>query len=186
MLHKIFCILGALMIWWCWDGSNQSCAETKGGQTTNVELRSTAFHDGEMIPKAYTCDGQNVSPPLSWSGIPVRTKSIALIMDDPDAPRGTWVHWVLFNIPPDTKDLPEKTPINPALTNGARHGMNSWPKLGYGGPCPPSGIHRYYFKIYALDFVLPQQPGITKEQLLNSMEGHILAQGQLMGRYTRK
>jgi Raf kinase inhibitor-like YbhB/YbcL family protein len=107
-------------------------------------------------------------------------------MDDPNAPRGTWVHWVLFNIPPDTKDLPEKTPINPALTNGARHGMNSWPKLGYGGPCPPSGIHRYYFKIYALDFVLPQQPGITKEQLLNSMEGHILAQGQLMGRYTRK
>ncbi|MGC8602525.1 MAG: YbhB/YbcL family Raf kinase inhibitor-like protein [Desulfomonilaceae bacterium] len=186
MTHKIFCSLGILIFWGFWVSPSQCYAETKGGRTMNIEVTSTAFQDGAMIPKVYTCDGQNISPPLSWSGVPTQTKSIALIMDDPDAPRGTWVHWVLFNIPPDTKDLPEKTPLGPSLANGARQGMNSWPKLGYGGPCPPSGIHRYYFKIYALDLVLPQQTGMTKAQLIKAMEGHILAQGQLMGKYTRK
>ncbi|MHB8204198.1 MAG: YbhB/YbcL family Raf kinase inhibitor-like protein [Desulfomonilaceae bacterium] len=186
MLHKFVRVLCVLMFWGFWGGLSQCYAETNGGQAMNIELKSAAFQEGAMIPKVYTCDGQNISPPLSWSGIPAQTKSIALIMDDPDATRGTWVHWVLFNIPPDTKGLPEKTPLSASLANGARHGVNSWPKLGYGGPCPPSGIHRYYFKIYALDLVLPQQPGMTKAQLLKAMEGHILAQGRLMGKYTRK
>jgi hypothetical protein len=152
----------------------------------NLEVKSTAFQEGAMIPKLYTCDGQDISPPLSWSGVPAEAKSIALIMDDPDAPRGTWVHWVLFNIPPDTKGLPENMHRPPSLPDGSKHGNNSWPKLGYGGPCPPSGIHRYYFKVYALDTVLTYQAGITKAQLLKAMESHILAEGQLMGRYTRK
>lgn len=152
----------------------------------SIEVKSTAFQEGGMIPKVYTCDGKDISPPLSWSGVPVEAKSLALIMDDPDAPRGTWVHWVLFNLPPDTKGLSEKTPPSASLSGGAKHGKNSWPKLGYGGPCPPSGTHRYYFKVYALDTVLNLKDGSTKEQLLKAMEGHILAEGQLMGKYARK
>ncbi len=152
----------------------------------NIEVKSAAFQDGGMIPKRYTCDGQDISPPLAWSGLPADAKSIALIMDDPDAPMGTWVHWVLFNIPPGTKELTEKVPGTPSLSNGAKHGMNSWPRLGYGGPCPPRGTHRYYFKLYALDAVLDLQSGATKAQLLKAIQGHVLAEGQVMGKYTRK
>ena len=186
MICRISCLLGAFLILGLWSGPGLLCSETKGGRAMNIEVKSTAFQDGAMIPKKYTCDGQDISPPLSWSGVPAEAKSIALIMDDPDAPRGTWVHWVLFNIPPDTKGLSENMPRPPALPDGSKHGNNSWPKLGYGGPCPPSGIHRYYFKVYALDTVLNLQAGITKAQLLKAMEGHIIAEGQLMGRYTRK
>ena len=152
----------------------------------NMEVKSTAFQEGAMIPKLYTCDGQDISPALSWSGVPSEAKSLALVMDDPDAPRGTWVHWVLFNIPPDTTSLAENLPRTASLPNGAKHGNNSWSKLGYGGPCPPGGAHRYYFKVYALDVVLALSTGITVGQLLKAMEGHILAEGQLMGRYARK
>ncbi len=152
----------------------------------NMEVKSTAFQEGAMIPKLYTCDDKDISPPLSWSGLPAGAKSIALIMDDPDAPVGTWVHWVLFNIPPDTTDVAENMPRSASLPNGAKHGNNSWANLGYGGPCPPGGTHRYYFKVYALDVVLSLSTGVTKAQLLKAMEGHILAEGQLMGRYTRK
>ncbi len=152
----------------------------------NIEVKSSAFQDGAMIPKLYTCDGKDISPPLFWSGVPAEAKSLTLIMDDPDAPRGTWVHWVLFNIPPNTKSLEENLPRTQSLPNGAKHGNNSWPKLGYGGPCPPGGTHRYYFKVYALDTLLPLNTGATKAQLLKAMEGHILAEGQLMGKYTRK
>ncbi|HTY21869.1 MAG TPA: YbhB/YbcL family Raf kinase inhibitor-like protein [Desulfomonilaceae bacterium] len=152
----------------------------------NMEVKSTAFQEGAMIPKLYTCDDKDISPPLSWSGLPAGVKSIALIMDDPDAPVGTWVHWVLFNIPPDTTGLAENMPRTASLPNGAKHGNNSWSNLGYGGPCPPGGTHRYYFKVYALDVVLALSTGVTKAQLLKAMEGHILAEGQLMGRYTRK
>lgn len=130
----------------------------------NIEVKSSAFQDGGMIPKRYTCDGQDISPPLSWGGVPANAKSIALIMDDPDAPVGTWVHWVLFNIPPGTKELAEKIPPSLSLPDGARHGKNGWGKLGYGGPCPPGGTHRYYFKFYALDIILNVQGGITKSQ----------------------
>lgn len=152
----------------------------------SIKVTSTAFSEGGAIPKLYTCQGKNISPPLSWTGVPAEAKSLALIMDDPDAPRGTWVHWVLYNIPPDSKGLEENIPHGPSLANGAKHGKNSWPKLGYGGPCPPSGTHRYYFKLYALDIVLPQQGEATKAQILKAMEGHILAEGQLMGTYSKK
>ena len=150
-----------------------------------IEVKSKAFKEGSMIPKRYTCDGTDVSPPLAWTSVPEGTKSIALICDDPDAPVGTWVHWVLFNLPADAKELPENVPPQKMLENGGIQGTNDFRKIGYGGPCPPGGTHRYYFKVYALDTALNLQAGITKAQLLKAMEGHIMAEGQLMGRYKR-
>jgi Raf kinase inhibitor-like YbhB/YbcL family protein len=160
-------------------------AQTKGGAQMTITITSIAFTDGGMIPRDYTCDGKDISPPLAWSGVPESAKSLAIICDDPDAPVGTWVHWVLFNIPPTTSELLQGIPPDKTIENGARHGMNDFRKYGYGGPCPPGGTHRYYFKIYALDAELAQEPGITKAELLKAMKGHILAEGQLMGRYKR-
>ena len=159
--------------------------ERKGGAAMELKVTSPAFKNGEMILKKYTCDGEEVSPPLEWSGIPAGTNSIALISDDPDAPMGTWVHWVIFNMPPDTKGLPENIPHKETLDNGARQGIDDSRQIGYGGPCPPSGTHRYYFKVYALDKMLDLKSGILKKDLLKAMEGHILAQGEIMGRYKR-
>ena len=150
-----------------------------------VTITSTVFSEGSMIPQNYTCDGEDISPPLAWSGVPDGTKSLALICDDPDAPMGTWVHWVLFNIPAHIRELPAAIPPEKILQNGAKHGINDFRKFGYGGPCPPGGTHRYYFKLYALDTEINLEAGITKAQLLKTMEGHILAEGQLMGRYSR-
>jgi len=150
-----------------------------------IKITSTAFDEGSMIPRRYTCDGEDVSPPLAWVGVPEATISLALICDDPDAPVGTWVHWVLFNLPADISGLPANVPPDKVIENGGRHGMNDFRKFGYGGPCPPGGTHRYYFKLYALDTEINLDAGTTKAQLLKAMEDHILAQGQLMGRYKR-
>lgn len=158
----------------------------KGGPAVAFELTSTAFGQGEPIPRRYTCDGEDISPPLSWSDPPQGTQSFALIADDPDAPMGTWVHWVLYNIPADARSLPEAVPSDAELPDGSRNGRNSWRRLGYGGPCPPSGTHRYFFKLYALDAQLDLKAGASKEQLLRAMEGHALAQAELMGTYTRR
>ena len=148
----------------------------------NFELTSTAFAAGEPIPAKYTCDGADISPPLAWSDPPQGTQSLALIMDDPDAPVGTWDHWILFNIPADTRDLPEQA----SPPSGSVDGKNSWGRTGYGGPCPPRGTHRYFFKLYALDTPLNLPAGVDKAQLLQAMEGHILAQAELMGTYARQ
>jgi len=150
-----------------------------------MEIRSSAFNEGAIIPSKYTCDNIDISPPLEWLQVPVGTKTFALICDDPDAPMGTWVHWVLFNLPENVLELPENVLKLEVLKNGARQGKNDFGRIGYGGPCPPSGTHRYYFKIYALDKKLDSKPGITKKELLKTMEGHMLAEGQLMGRYKR-
>lgn len=150
-----------------------------------IAITSNAFDEGGLIPSKYTCDGVDVSPPLRWDGIPEGAASIALICDDPDAPMGTWVHWVLFNLPARAKELAENIPTDETLTDGTRQGINDFGKIGYGGPCPPSGTHRYFFKIYALDTQLDLATGADKSQLLEAMEGHILAQGQLMGKYKR-
>lgn len=160
-------------------------AETDAAPETSISLGSTAFKDGGMIPKAHTCDGKDVSPPLAWSGVPEGTKSLAIVCEDPDAPAGIWVHWVLFNMPARGRGLPEGMPPDGILEDGSKQGMNDFHRLGYGGPCPPRGTHRYYFRIYALDKRLDRKPGLTKSQLLRAMKGHILAQGQLMGRYHR-
>jgi Raf kinase inhibitor-like YbhB/YbcL family protein len=156
-----------------------------GGEAMELKIKSSAFHEGDMIPPKYTCDGADISPPLTWEGVSANAKSLALISDDPDAPMGTWVHWVIYNIPPAIKELPENIPPHKNIENGAQQGTNDFREIGYGGPCPPGGIHRYYFKLYALDKVLDSGPGMTKTQLLKAMEGHVLAQGQLMGRYKR-
>ncbi len=150
------------------------------------ELTSTAFAPGKPIPRKYTCDGENVSPPLQWGDPPQLTRSFALIADDPDAPVGTWVHWVLYNLPAGARALPEAVRSDATLPDGSRHGQNSWRWLGYGGPCPPSGTHRYFFKLYALDAVLDLAAGASKDQLLQAMKGHILAQTEVMGLYARK
>lgn len=150
-----------------------------------IKITSSAFDEGGMIPEKYTCDGIDVSPPLTCTSIPDGTKTLALIGDDPDAPMGTWVHWVLFNLPANIKEISENIQPERELENGAKQGMNDFRKIGYGGPCPPGGTHRYYFKIFALDTELNLEAGATKSQLLEAMEGHILGEGQLMGRYKR-
>jgi Raf kinase inhibitor-like YbhB/YbcL family protein len=151
-----------------------------------LELTSTALTAGEPISQKYTCDGQDISPPLQWSDPPQGTQSFALVADDPDAPIGTWVHWVLYNLPAETRALPEAVPPDAELPDGSRHGENSWRRLDYGGPCPPSGTHRYFFKLYALDTTLDLAAGANKKQVLKAMERHILAQAELMGVYTRQ
>jgi Raf kinase inhibitor-like YbhB/YbcL family protein len=185
MVKKIFCLLFSLVLLCLIQGKGEVFSKTGGGKKMELKITSTAFSEGSMIPKRHTCDGEDVSPPLAWTGVPDGTKSLALICDDPDAPMGTWVHWVLFNIPAGIKDLPGNIPPKNVIENGAKHGKNDFRKLGYGGPCPPGGTHRYYFKLYALDTEINLDSGITKAQLLKTMEGHILAEGQLMGRYKR-
>lgn len=145
-----------------------------------MKLSSTAFAEGDAIPRKYTCDGDNVSPALSWQGAPQATKSLVLIMDDPDAPSGTFVHWILFDIPPAFSLLRE------GVRGVGMPGANSYRKVGYNGPCPPPGpAHRYFFKVYALDQLLRLRPGVIKAELEGAMQGHILDSGQLMGRYGR-
>ncbi len=152
-----------------------------------MQLTSTAFSEGGAIPAKFTCDDRNVSPVLSWSGVPTGAKSLVLIADDPDAPGGTWVHWVLYDLPAATSELAEDTAKSQYLPSGAKQGLNDFKRLGYGGPCPPPGKpHRYFFKLYALDTLLELKPGATKNEVERAMQKHILGQGQLMGIYKRK
>jgi len=153
---------------------------------TTIKVTSPAFEEGAMIPPKYTADGRDISPPLQWHGVPEGTKSLVLICDDPDAPVGTWVHWIIYNMPPHETSLPEGVPPDEALPNGAVHGTTDFHSLGYGGPAPPSGTHRYYFKLYALDTMLQLPAGATKGQVEKVMKRHILADGQLMGTYERR
>ena len=148
-------------------------------------LSSTAFADGEAVPQRYTCDGQDVSPPLAWRDAPAGTQTFALVVDDPDAPKGTWVHWVVFNLPASVSRLPENASGPGALPAGATEGINGWGRPGYGGPCPPSGTHRYYFRLFALDGALDLGPDATSADVARAREGHVLAEATLMGRYTR-
>ena len=149
-------------------------------------IMSAAFQEGGMIPAKYTCDGQDLSPPLSWSGVPDNAKSLVLISDDPDAPMGTWVHWVVYNIPPDMTGFEEGVSRDTLARKGVVQGMTDFRRQEYGGPSPPSGTHRYYFNLYALDTTLDLGPGATKKQVEAAMQGHILVQAQLMGRYARR
>jgi len=182
--RKIFIVL--LMLSMVSACKEEKQAGTEGGDAVKLEIRSSAFENGGDIPSRYTCDGEDISPPLSWSGGKEGTKSFTLISDDPDAPAGTWVHWVIFNMPPGTRELKEDMPADKVLANGARQGINDSRRIGYSGPCPPGGTHRYYFKLYALDTMLELAHGATKKQLLKAMQNHILAEAQLMGKYARK
>lgn len=148
------------------------------------EISSPAFINGEAIPSDFSCKGRDISPTLKWTNPPTGTQSFALIMDDPDAPMGTWVHWVLYNIPASTRDLKEGMPTDPQLSDGSLQGKTSAGSTGYHGPCPPSGTHRYFFKLYALDTVLSLSARADKKELLAAMEGHILANTELMGTFS--
>jgi hypothetical protein len=151
-----------------------------------LTLTSSAFTEGQPIPAAYTCDGRDVSPPLAWDEPPAGTRSFVLLSEDPDAPRGPWVHWVLYNVPPSARRLAAGQPGDAKLPGGGLQGMSDFGRTGYGGPCPPSGTHRYYFRLYALDTMLDTPPGATKAQVEAAMGGHVLAEGQLMGTYRRR
>lgn len=155
-------------------------------QKNEIKVTSAAFKEGQPIPRQYTCDGVNLSPPLEWSGVPKNAKTIAIVADDPDAPAGTWVHWVLYNLPAENIGLVENVPATETLKAGGFQGKNDFEKIGYGGPCPPSGMHRYFFKIYAVDAELPLKAGATKAELEKALQGHIVTQGQLMGTYQRQ
>jgi Raf kinase inhibitor-like YbhB/YbcL family protein len=151
-----------------------------------IQLTSPAFKHGSVIPKLHSCDGEDLSPPLTWTGGPVERRSFALICDDPDAPRGTFVHWVLYNLPGESVELAQGIPPLPELPSGARQGRNDFSNIGYGGPCPPPGKpHRYYFRLYALDIMLSLPHGVSKAELERAMADHILGQGTLMGSYQR-
>lgn len=152
----------------------------------SIHLTSSAFGEGERIPAKHTCDREDLSPPLRWSGVPQEAQSLVLIMDDPDAPMGTWVHWVLYDMSPALTSLPEGLASTATLAGIGVQGVNDFRRSGYGGPCPPRGSeHRYFFKLYALDTTLDLGPGKTKAEVERAMQGHVLAQGQLMGRYGR-
>ena len=161
-------------------------AGSQRGVTMRLELQSSDFASGANIPKQFTCDAADISPALTWNDPPAATQSFALIADDPDAPVGTWVHWVLFDLPANARALPQNVPKQEQLSDGSRQGRNDFGKIGYGGPCPPpSKPHRYFFKLYALDTKLNLKPGATKKDVERAMQGHILAQGEWMGRYGR-
>lgn len=151
-----------------------------------IAVTSSAFHDGELIPKRYTCDGESISPPLAWSGVPKEAVSLVVICIDPDAPRGTFTHWVLYNLPATANGLPAGVQKTATLPNGAVQGMNNAREVGYTGPCPPPGpAHRYQFHVYALDIRLDVQGEVTRERLLAAMNNHVLAAGEITGKYGR-
>ena len=151
-----------------------------------LTIRSPAFHEGGAIPARYTCDGEDISPPIEWSGVPQGAKTFALTCDDPDAPSGLWVHWVVFDLPSSVTGLPEGVPPTPEISGGGRQGKNDFRKIGYGGPCPPSGTHRYVFTLYALDSTSGLPAGASRQDLLAAMREHVLGQATLTGTYSRR
>ena len=162
--------------------ANEERADEEAPLATDLlTLTSPAFGEGERIPTRYTCDGEDAPPPLTWTDVPAGVATYALVMDDPDAPGRTWVHWIRYNIPGDVRELPD----GESTATGVG-GENSWGDTGYGGPCPPDGEHRYFFKLYALDVELDLAEGADKDTLLDAVEGHVVAQGQLMGTYERE
>lgn len=164
--------------------SSGAPAAKEGGMKLSVS--SSAFGEGESIPKKFACNGQNISPPLTWRNVPQGTKAFALIVDDPDAPSGTFTHWLIFNIPSETHELSAAIPSQGKLPSGALQGKNDFGEIGYDGPCPPSGpAHHYRFTVYALDKSLDLKAGATREQVINAMEGNVLARGRLTGTYKR-
>ncbi len=179
-------IVGFIFFYLIAFGHNLICAEDESASVQTLTVQSKAFHQNHKIPSRFTCDGDDVSPDLAWSNVPKGTESYVVIVDDPDAPKGTWVHWVVYNIPLPVTNLPQGLPHEEMLANGELQGMTDFGRVGYGGPCPPSGTHRYFFKVYALDTMLDFKAGASKSEVEAAMTGHILAQGELMGKYQRK
>lgn len=185
-MWRMFVLCGSLILLvGCVGAAAPAPTPTRELRAVQMKLTSPAFNEGGPIPAKFTCNGADVSPPLAWTDVPAGTKSLALICDDPDAPVGTWVHWVLFDLPPSLSGLPEGIPARPTLEGGGVHGTNSWRRIGYGGPCPPGGTHRYFFKLYALDITLGLGNSATAKDVQAAMQGHVLGEAQLMGRYGR-
>jgi hypothetical protein len=181
-----FIISIMLIICFAFNANCESKKKSAAASGSSLTLTSPSFADGATIPKAYTCNGGNYSPALQWANAPEGTKSFAIIIDDLDAPLNVFAHWVLFNLPPNLTSLSEKISPNGALPEGALEGVNGFGKIGYGGPCPPPGKpHRYFFKLYALDTMVREKSGITKEKLVQAMKGHILAEVNIMGMFGR-
>ena len=181
--------VGILLLerWWAIPVLTGFSIMVAGQSPEALELRSSAFSPGGEIPAKYTCDGADVSPALRWTDPPAGTHGFALITDDPDAPGGTWVHWVFYGIPSTVRELPEAVPARETIAGVGRQGTNDFKRVGYGGPCPPGGpMHRYFFRLYALDVQSSLPPRIVKGDLLRAIEGHVLAQTELMGRYGRR
>jgi Raf kinase inhibitor-like YbhB/YbcL family protein len=193
MIHKQPHLLGftlAAAALALWGGSIRlatgSIAIDAEGGTMAFAISSASFQNGGDVPKKFTCDGADISPELHWNSPPAGAQSFALIADDPDAPVGTWTHWVLFDLPAQTTSLPEAVTKVDELPTGGRQGRNDFRRIGYGGPCPPPGkAHRYFFKLYALDSKLNLKPGANKQEVEQAMQGHILGQAELMGKYQR-
>ncbi|MEN6385583.1 MAG: YbhB/YbcL family Raf kinase inhibitor-like protein [Phycisphaerales bacterium] len=192
MNRKTFILISLLVLLYGFERENRTVSEIKGdpnmvkAATIPITVKSSAFQQDQMIPARYTCDGENISPPLKWGEIPIGTQSIALICEDPDAPMGTWTHWLMWNVPGNKTELEENIPKVGKLPDGVCQGINSGKKVGYTGPCPPDGTHRYYFNVYALDSMLSLSGDVSKEMLLEAMNGHVIAEGSLMGTYQRK
>jgi len=187
-IASAFTILSSLVLLGCGPGPQPLPPQPPAKPSPNnseIKLTSTAFKEGQPIPRPYTCDGVNISPPLEWNGVPKSAKAIVIIADDPDAPGGAWVHWLLYNIPADNIGFVENLPATETLKAGGFQGKNDFGKIGYGGPCPPRGTHRYVFKIYALDSELSLKAGATKAELEKAMDDHVMAQGKLMGTYQK-
>ncbi len=180
---KAIIVASALLTLWSIAPANIKAASAKNHRAS-LQLKSDAFKSGDAIPSRYTCEGKDTSPALSWTNPPTGTKSFTLIVTDPDAPAHTWVHWVIYNLPASARSIREGVPQVEQIPGGAVQGSNDFNKLGYGGPCPPSGKpHRYFFHLYALDTRLSLKPGATREEVEQAMKGHILAEGELMGLY---
>jgi Raf kinase inhibitor-like YbhB/YbcL family protein len=195
-IHLVMGLFALLASPGCW---RSAAPPPENPNRLTIELKCPAFAEGGMIPSRFTCDGSNHSPPLEWSGVPASARALALICDDPDAPGGTWSHWVVFNVAPQATGLREAVPAQESIpatsTDGtepvgarlamARQGRNDFGKTGYGGPCPPGGTHRYFFRLYALDASLDLQSTATRSDVFKAIEGHILAAGRLTGKYQR-
>lgn len=183
---QLYCMAGVIFVVGIFAGDVGCGARSERGAAMALKISSPDFSSGGTIPKQFTCDGADISPALEWSEPPAGTQSFSLIADDPDAPAGTWVHWVLFDLPVNARSLPQNIAKKEQTENGARQGRNDFGKVGYGGPCPPPGKpHRYYFKLYALDTKLNLKAGATKQDVESAQKGHVLAQGEWMGRYGR-
>ena len=191
-MKRLALVLGCLCFLSCRGHEPASVPPTAtpsptASNTSTFKLMSSAFQPAGTIPRKYTCDGENVSPPLTWTNPPANTKSLALIVDDPDAPGKTWVHWIVYDVPPNLNSLNENVASTIELAGTARQGTNDFKAIGYGGPCPPNGVHRYFFKLYALDAATGlKNPGATVDELMKQIQGHTLQQTELMGTYKRQ
>jgi Raf kinase inhibitor-like YbhB/YbcL family protein len=187
---KAFCVSPAawlvVMLPFMFKAARTGFGLGNGANPAAFELRTTAFKSGEDIPEKFTCDGPDVSPPLGWTDPPAGTQSFVLIADDPDAPGGTWVHWVAYDLPASLRQLPEGVPRDGEVKGGGRQGLNDFPSIGYGGPCPPPGKpHRYYFRLYAVDRKVGLKAGASRKEVEQVMKGHVLGKAELMGRHHR-